>query len=115
MAQRISEVLVEVTGAGVEMRLEDGSELAALIELAQTLGTLQDLLGVMGIVGKQHVTVIVDLEVEAALNTVVCAHAVAQFLSRAAIELGKRHGSHAILYINRYGLAELHIRDVLHG
>ena len=115
MAQRISEVLVEVAGTGVEMRLEDSGQLTALVELAQTLGALQDLLGVMSIVGKQYVTVVVDLEIEATLYAVVCAHAVAQFLCGATIELGKCHGSHTILYINRYRLSELHIRDVFHG
>ena len=69
----------------------------------------------MGIVGKEHVLVVVDLKVETTLHAVVCAHAVAQFLGRAAIELGQCHGSYTILYINRYRLPEFHIRDVLHG
>jgi hypothetical protein len=45
VAQRIGEFLVEVAGTGVEVRLEDGCNLAVFVELLEALGTCRISLG----------------------------------------------------------------------
>ena len=51
--QAVGKVLVEVTGAGVEVRLEDGCNLAIFVKLTNTLCTLVNLFWVMSVVGKE--------------------------------------------------------------
>ena len=48
--QTIGKVLVEVTGAGIEVWLEDSRNLAIFVKLTNTLGTLVNLLWVMSVV-----------------------------------------------------------------
>ena len=50
LTQCLSEILVEVAGTGVEVRLEDGGDVLILIQFTDALRTLVDLLRVVGIV-----------------------------------------------------------------
>ena len=65
--QAVGKVLVEVTGAGVEMWLEDSGNLAVFVQLTDALRTLVNLFWVMSVVGKEYELVVLDLEVEAAV------------------------------------------------
>ena len=104
-AQRIGKVLVEVAGTGVKMRLEDSRNLTVLIQLTDALGTLLDLLGMVGIVAEEDQTVVLDLEIEATVNTSIGLQAVAQLVGSTSCQLGHGHSGNTILDIDGYGLS----------
>ena len=97
------------------MRLEDGRDDAVAVQFSDALGTLVDLVGMVGIVRQQHVAVVLDLEIEPSVHAAVALHALAQFLSRATVELCHRHSSHAVLDIDGNGLSQFYMRHALDG
>ena len=111
--QAVGKVLVEVTGAGVEMWLEDSGNLAVFVQLTDALRTLVNLFWVMSVVGKEYELVVLDLEVEAAVHASVCLHSVAQLIGCTAIQLGHCHCCHTVGDVDRHWLAEFHACYVL--
>ena len=103
--QRLGKIAVEITGAGIQMRLEDGRNLAILIQLTDTFGTLIDFFGMVGIVTEEYQMVGLDLEVETAIHTAIGHDAIAQLLGSTAGQLGHRHSGNAILNVNGYRLS----------
>ena len=57
---------------------------------------------------------VLDLEVETAVDPPVGLHAVAQFFCRTAVELCHGHGGNAVLDVDGYGLPQLYIPDILY-
>ena len=95
------------------MWLEECCNLAVLVQLAYTLGALVYLLRVVGIIREQDVAAVLDFEIKATVNAMVCLHAILQFFSCASVELCHSHSSHSVLDIDRNRLAEFHIFHVL--
>ena len=115
LAKCIGKVAVEVAGASVEMRLEYGRYLAVIIELTYAPCTLEYFFRVVGLVGNQHMALVLDLEVESAFHPVIGLHAIAQFLSVATVELCHSHSGDSVLNIDRNRMSELYVLDVLDG
>ena len=97
------------------MGLENGCNLAVLIEFANALCTLENLLRMVSIIAQEHMAAVIQLKVETAVNTSIGLHAILQLLGRTTIQLGHGHGGNAIVYINRYRLAELNASHILNG
>ena len=95
------------------MRLEYSRDAAVAIEFAYALGTLVDFFWMMGIVGEQHMAVVLNLEVESAVYTPIGLHAILQFLGSAAIKLSHSHGSDAVVDVDRHWLSEFYILHTL--
>ena len=109
LAERIGEVAVEVACASVEVGLEYGCDMAALVEFAYALCALVYLLGVVCVVGEQDVSAVVYLEVEASVYAAVCLHAVLEFFGCASGELCHCHCCDAVVDVDGHGLSELYV------
>lgn len=114
VAQRRGEVLVEVTGTGIEMWLEHNRNLPVRINLAKALRAHENFLRMMAVVGEEHVTRIADLEVETTVHALVSLHSVAYLIGRATVELCHCHCGNSVLDIDWNGLSELDILDILY-
>ena len=86
-----------------------------LIELTNTLSTLIDLFGVMGVVAEEDQLISLDLEIESAVNTCEGLHTIFQFLFGAAIKLCHRHCGNAVFDVDGDGLSEFDVGDILDG
>ena len=106
---------VEVAGAGVEVGLEDGRDVAVFVKFAHAAGTLIDFLGMVGIVAEEYQLVGLDLEVEATLHPAIGLHALAQLVGGTSGQLCHGHGGNAVLDVDGDGLSQLHIGDALDG
>ena len=96
------------------MWLEERRYMSVGIEGSDALGTLQNLLGMVGIVAQEHQLRAFYLEVEPTVNTAIAAHSLTQLIGGTSAQLRHRHGCHTILYVDRHWLTELHTRDILY-
>ena len=97
--------MVEVTGTGIEVRLEDGRDVLVFIEFTDASGTLVNLLRMVGVVAEEDHPVRFDLEIKTTVNTSIGFHTVFQFTCCTTIELCHGHGSNTIFYIDGNGLS----------
>lgn len=114
IAESGCEVLIEIAGASVEVRLKHNRNLTIRINLAQTLGTHEDLLGVMTVVGKENMARCAHLEIEPTVDSLVSFHSTTDLFGSTTVELGECHSGNTILDIDWYGLPEFHILDILY-
>lgn len=78
LTQCLGKFLVEVTRTCIEVRLENRRDLTVAVQFTDALRTLVDLLGVVRIVTEEHDAVVLQLEIEAAVDTFEGPHTLTQ-------------------------------------
>ena len=69
----------------------------------------------VGIVAEEHQTVVLDLEIEATVNTSVGLQAVAQLVGSTSCQLGHGHGCNTVFDVDGHGLPQCYILHRLDG
>ena len=109
--ETVGEFVIEVAGAGVEVRLEDACQPPPVEHLTQGEDALADFFRMMGVVAQQDVAAVFDFEVEAPVYAAVCLHAAAYLVGVGTGDLCECHGGDAVVDVDAHGDAQLNAVD----
>ncbi len=93
------------------MGLEDSRYLLVPVKFADRLHALRDFGGMMGVVAEEYEAVRLYLEVETAVYAAETGHSLSDFLIGYPVQVCKRHGCHAVLYVDADRYTEPDIVD----
>ena len=93
------------------MGLEDSRYLLVPVKFADRLHALRDFGGMMGVVAEEYESVRLYLEVETAVYAAETGHSLSDFLIGYPVQVCKRHGCHAVLYVDADRYTEPDIVD----
>ena len=93
------------------MGLEDSRYLLVPVKFADRLHALRDFGGMMGVVAEEYESVRLYLEVETAVYAAETGHPLSDFLIGDPVQVCKRHGCHAVLYVDADRYTEPDIVD----
>ena len=108
----IGKLLVEITGAAVEVRLEDGFHTPTFVKLLYAEYALTNLCRVVSVIAQIDHVRGAHVEVEPAVNATERCHALSYFFFCSPSQLGQCHGGYSVLDVHRNRHTEIDASDV---
>ena len=109
--ETVGKVGVEITSPGVEVRLEDDSDLSSLVQFAYGADALRNLCRMVGIVAQYGVCGGLQFEVEAAVYPAEGGHAQLDFCIGGTVQMCQGHGGYAVFNVDADRYTQLDVLD----